>query len=591
MLGRQSDPDDGDHPYLDHVRRDSFYGLLALHREELFCDEDFADLYCPHNGRPSVPPSLLATALLLQFYEGVSDEEAKARAEFDLRWKVALGIALEERPFAKSTLQLFRARLIIHERVGAVFQKSLTFARQTGYLRSRRLKKVVLDTTHVLGRGAVKDTYNLLADGITVLARELAAEVPCSDPEEWARERVLGRYFGSSVKGEAGIDWDDPEARQAFLEGVVGDADRLLEVAREAMEKLPAGDPERRRVRDAAVLLERLLMQDIERREDGSRLKQGVSPDRVVSVHDPEMRHGRKSERRRFDGHKARVAVDPESQLITAADVLAGNAPDHERALELVEQAEANAEFVVEEVVGDCAYGDGDTRRTFAGAGRKLVAKVATRRGGAQFPKEDFRIDLEVMSCVCPAGQKTQKVVSISSGDRYAAPGAPLRAFRFDAVVCDGCPLRSSCVRARLGKGRLVMIHPQEALLQEARAFQQSEAFAPYRKLRQAAEHRLARLMQLGVRQARYFGRTKTCFQLLMAATVANLTLVATRIGLMRDRNHPQTVISTHVYALFVFRHAFTTLPLRSEPGFSATLLEAVVQDRSASSGQGCAVC
>jgi hypothetical protein len=580
MLGRQSDPDDGDHPYLDHVRRDSFYGFLALHREELFRDEDFADLYCSDNGRPSVPPSLLATALLLQAYEGISDEEAKARADFDLRWKVALGIGLEERPFAKSTLQLFRAHLIIHERVRALFQKSLTFARQTGYLRSRRLK-VVLDTTHVLGRGAVKDTYNLLADGITVLARELAAEAPRSDPEEWAHERGLGRYFGSSLKGEAAIDWDDPEARQAFLEGVVADADRLLTVAREAMERFSAGDPERRRLRDAAVLLERLLMQDIERREDGAHLKQGVSPDRVVSVHDPEMRHGRKSERRRFDGHKAQVAVDPESQLITAADVLAGNAADHERALELVEQVEANAELVVEEVVGDCAYGDGETRKTFAEAGRKVVAKVATRRGGAQFPKEDFRIDLESMSCVCPAGQKTQKVVSISSGDRYGAPGAPLRAFRFDAAVCDGCPLRSSCVRARLGKGRLVMIHPQEALLQEARAFQQSEAFAPYRKLRQAAEHRLARLMQLGVRQARYFGRAKTLFQLLMAATVANLTLVATRIGLMRDRNHPQTIISIHVYALFVFRHAFTTLPPRSEPGFSATLLGLSLIDAS----------
>src|SRR5215204_2021084 len=573
MLGRQSDPDDGDHPYLDHVRRDSFYGFLALHREELFCDEDFADLYCLDNGRPSVPPSLLATALLLQAYEGISDEEAKARADFDLRWKVALGIGLEERPFAKSTLQLFRARLIIHERVRAVFQKSLTFARQTGYLRSRRLK-VVLDTTHVLGRGALKDTYNLLADAITVLARALAAEVPCSDPEEWARERGLGRYFGSSLKGEAGIDWDDLEARQAFLEGVVADADRLLTVAQEAMERFPAGDPERRRLRDAAVLLERLLMQDIEHREDGTRLKQGVSPDRVVSVHDPEMRHGRKSARRRFDGHKGAIAVDPESQLITAADVLAGNAPDHERALELVEQAEADAEFVVEEVVGDCAYGDGDTRRTFAEAGRKLVAKVATRRGGAQFPKEDFRIDLEVMSCVCPAGQKTQKVVSISSGDRYGAPGAPLRAFRFDASVCDACPLRSSCVRAGFGKGRLVMIHPQEALLQEARTFQESEEFAPYRKLRQAAEHRLARLMQLGVRKARYFGRTKTRFQLLMAATVANLTLVARRIGLMRDRNHPQTIISIHLYALFMVRYVFATPSPRSEPGFSATLLE-----------------
>jgi len=272
------------------------------------------------------------------------------------------------------------------------------------------------------------------------------------------------------------------------------------------------------------------------------------------------MRHGRKSERRRFDGHKAHLAVDPESQLITAADVLAGNAADHERALEMVEQAEANAEFEAEEVVGDCAYADGETRKAFAEAGRKLVAKVASRRGGVQFPKEDFRIDLETMSCSCPAGQETRKVVSISSGDRYGAPGSPLRAFRFEAAVCDVCPLRPSCMRARLGKGRLVMIHPQEDLLQEARAFQQSEAFAPYRKLRQAAEHRLARLVQLGARQARYFGRTKTLFQLLMAATVANLTLVARRGGLMRDRNHPKTDNSILSRVLIVICGSFTAL-------------------------------
>jgi Transposase DDE domain len=204
-----------------------------------------------------------------------------------------------------------------------------------------------------------------------------------------------------------------------------------------------------------------------------------------VSAHDPEMRHARKSARRRFDGHKAAIAVDPESQLILAADVLPGNVQDHERALELVEQAEANAGVMVEEVVGDCAYGDANTRKTFAEAGRKLVAKIASRRGSTRLPKEDFLIDLGSMSCVCPAGQQTQKVVvSISSGDRYGAPGVPLRAFRFDAAVCDGCPLRAKCVRARPGTGRLVMIHPHEVLLQEARAFQQSEAFAPYRELR-----------------------------------------------------------------------------------------------------------
>jgi transposase len=552
MLGKHSGLDGGDHPYLDHVGRDSFYGFLASRRRELFQDEDFTDLYCPDNGRPSVPPSLLAMTLLLQVHDRVSDEEAKARADFDLRWKVALGIGLEERPFAKSTLQLFRARLILHERARAIFQKSLDFARQRGYFQSRKLK-VVLDTTYILGRGAVKDTYNLLADGIAKLVRALATTAG-SKPEDWAREHNLGRYFGSSLKGEAQIDWDDPEARRVFLEGVVADADRLLMVVREAVEKFPADDPERRRLHEAATLLEQLLLQDIERREDRARLKQGVSPDRVVSVHDPEMRHGRKSARQRFDGHKGAIAVDPESQLITAADVLAGNAPDHEGALQLVEQAEANAESVVEEAVGDCAYGDSNTRHIFAEAGRKLVAKVADRRGGAKFPKDDFRIDLASMSCVCPAGHKTRKVVSISSGDRYGAPGVPLRAFRFDAAICDVCPLRSSCMRARLGKGRLVMIHPQETLLQEARALQQSEAFAAYRKLRQAAEHRLARLMQLGVRQARYFGRTKTLFQLLIAATVANLTLVATRTGLMRDRNHPKTRLPQYTPAL-CWRH------------------------------------
>ena len=554
MLGKRRDGSQSDHTYLDFVGRDSFYGFLGLHRTELFRDEDFADLYCADNGRPGVAPSLLATALLLQTYEGVSDDEAKQRADFDLRWKVALGIGLEDRPFAKSTLQLFRAHLILHDKVRAIFQRSLAFARQTGYFRSRKLK-TVLDTSYILGRGAVKDTYNLLGEGIVKLVRALAGLVG-SKPEDWAPEYGLSRYFGSSLKGEAGIDWDDPEARQALLQGVVADADRLLDVARETVERTPSDDPRHRRLREAAELLTQLLLQDIERQADGTKLKQGVSPDRVVSVHDPQMRHGRKSATKRFDGHKGAVAVDPESQLIIAAGVLPGNAQDHERALQLVEESEANADAVVEETVGDCAYGDSDTRQAFADAQRKLVAKVASRRGQAQFPKEDFRIDLESMTWVCPAGQETRKVVSISSGE----PGVPLRAFRFDAATCDLCPLRPSCVRARPGKGRLVMLHPQEALLQQARAFQHSEAFVPYRKLRQAAEHRLARLMQLGVRQARYFGRTKTLLQLLMAATVANLTLVATRTGLMRDRHRHNAQLSTQILGLLSILDAICNL-------------------------------
>jgi hypothetical protein len=104
------------------------------------------------------------------------------------------------------------------------------------------------------------------------------------------------------------------------------------------------------------------------------------------------------------------------------------------------------------------------------------------------------------------------------------------------------------------------MLHPHEAVLQEARAFQNSDSFASYRKLRQVAEHRLARLMQLGVRQARYVGRTKTLFQLLMAATVANLTLVATRTGLMRDRHRRKAQPCAHIQHLLSILKAVRTL-------------------------------
>jgi len=146
---------EADHLYLDYVGRDSFYGFLASMRGQLFQDEEFAELYCPDNGRDSVPPSLVATTLLLQAYDKVSDAEAKQRADFDIRWKVALGIEVEDRPFAKSTLQLFRAQLILHDRVRAIFQRSLQFARQTGYLKGRRMKAAV-DTTYILGRGALQ---------------------------------------------------------------------------------------------------------------------------------------------------------------------------------------------------------------------------------------------------------------------------------------------------------------------------------------------------------------------------------------------------------------------------------------------------
>ncbi len=523
MLGQRSAQKglfEADTQHLEFVGRDGFYGFLASQRSTLFRDEDFARMYSVKLGRPSVPPSLLATALVLQACTGISDEEARQRACYDLRWKVALGIEVETRPFAKSTLQEFRAQLIIHEEQGKLFQRSLDLAKRQGQFKNGQTLRLALDTTNILGRGAVKDTYNLLADGIVLVLRALAKQTR-STVTAYGKAAGFGRYVtGSSLKGQAAIDWDNADERRQFLAGIVADADRLLAGVREARGQLEAGSPADQRLEQAAGLLSRVLGQDIERPEDGPALRQGVAKDRMPSVHDPEMRHGRKSKAKRFDGHKLQMGVDTESQLITEVGVLPGNAPDREQALAVVEATETRTGCAVAETIGDCAYGDGATRQQFADAGRIVVAKVATVRNQGCFPKTRFHIDIDAGCCTCPAGR-------VSHTFRAAKLGGGV--FRFAAVVCASCPLRAACVRGR--QGRSVQVHPQEPLLQQARALQASPAFTPYRALRQVAEHRLARLVQLGIRQARYRGIAKTLFQAYMAATVANLTRLAASLG------------------------------------------------------------
>ena len=194
--------------------------------------------------------------------------------------------------------------------------------------------------------------------------------------------------------------------------------------------------PEDKELVAAAELLARILAQDIERDEHGPRLKRGVAPDRLISVHDPEMRHGRKSSSHRFNGHKTQVAVDTDSQLITAVEVLAGNAPDAEQALEVVEASEAATGCQVAEVLGDCAYGAGETRAEFAAAGRTLIAKVPDLQNQGYFAKTDFQIDLEAGTCTCPNQHQTR--------DFRAAKGGG-GVFVFATETCAACPLRAQC--------------------------------------------------------------------------------------------------------------------------------------------------
>lgn len=562
---------------LDHVGRDTFHGRLALMREcgEPFRDEEFSELYCADNGRPSVSPAMLATVLLLQAHDRVSDREAKHRADYDLRWKVALGVDLQERPFARSTLQKFRAQLVVHEKGGEILARSIEHARRRGLMKERGMQ-LALDTTAILGRGAVRDAYNLIGDGARLLIGALA-ELEGRKPADWAGAEGYSLYVGKSLKGEADIDWSDRGQARRFLARIVKDADDLLARARRALASLPEDDERAVKILSCSRLLAQILIQDVERSpaaqgppeppsdeegrgrdqlalglpDDGPEaeapgepdaaadasgesavpdagppevdLVRGGGRDRIISVHDPQMRHGRKSASNRFAGHKAAVAADLASGVIAAVAVMPGNAPDGYGALELVRQAEQNAALAADRVIGDCAYGDGNTRRNFHDSGYDLFARLPGRPRSDCFLKQDFRIDLEAMTCTCPAGQQTSdyRRVKTSRGKKPTRAGL----FHFAREQCGPCPLRSKCIRSAKLPNRRVSVHPQEALLQRARERQNTPEGRALGRRRVVIEHRLARLCQLGIRQARFFGRTLTGFQLQMAAAVANLTL------------------------------------------------------------------
>jgi len=267
-----------------------------------------------------------------------------------------------------------------------------------------------------------------------------------------------------------------------------------------------------------------LLLQDIEEDPDdgkGAKIRKGTAPDRIVSTTDPEMRHGRKSKSNRFDGHKASIAVDADSGVILATDVIPGNAHDSQGAGDLVKQAAKVAGCDVERVLGDTAYGTSAARKDIQKAAKNadIIAKVppATSRRGVEFTVEDFDIDIEGQVATCPAGKQSI---------RYETPkGTKDHRFIFSRADCTNCSLRSKCTSAKKA-ARTITLSENYEELRIHRKRQKTKSFkASYRK-RVKVEHRIARLVQLGVRQARYFGRAKVAYQVAMAATAANLVMM-----------------------------------------------------------------
>lgn len=507
----------------------SIYGFLARERDRLFPDELFDDLFS-ERGRASVPPSVVATVMVLQRLDGLSDREAVDRYAFDVRWRYAAGVggygSSGWARFAHTVLVDMRARLRGSKRPDRIFEVGLEAAHAAGLVGRRR----VLDSTPLYDAVATMDTVTLIRSalrGLLALAEgDLAAEL----------RAVLSSGDGYVSSGKPQIDWDDRAAREELIDSRARDGFAVLAL----MDGRTLADA----VTQAAALLATVLGQDLETGSDGVfRIARRVAKDRVISTVDPDTRHGHKTSARGFDGYKGHAAVDPDSEIITATTVTPGNAGDASVAEDLItdllgdtaDQAQPQAtqpEPVVSEqaqpeaavpgasgcedperatVYGDNAYGTGSFHDRLGEAGIESRCKTqAPTAVGGLFSKDQFDVDLGAGEVICPAG--------VSAPIRPAAAGGGTAYF---AQACATCPLHARCTTA--AGGRTISIGPYEQTLTDARARQANPAWvADYRATRPKVERKLGHLMRRrhGGRRARVRGTTRVDadFRLLAAA-------------------------------------------------------------------------
>src|SRR3954447_23108801 len=310
------------------LAENSIYPLLAKHGDRIVRDQDFAECYSARWGRPSIAPSLLAKALLLAYRNGLSDRRAMEALRFDLRWKVALDLPIDHPGFHHTSLVKFRARLLLHGKERIVFERSLALASELGLLDGS--VEQIVDSTPMLGAAAIQDTVTLVRAAV----RKLIDTVGRLDPDAACRLRTDLAFDYPRPRQKPPTDWHDKAEREAMLVEVATDAQRALAAIARHPELV--GD---RAVGAAAGLLSEIVGQEFELADDERpRPRHGRRPRQIISAHDPEMRHGRKTNARRFTGYTLHVAVDAQAPVLTAITVSPGNEHDGHHAAALVEQ-------------------------------------------------------------------------------------------------------------------------------------------------------------------------------------------------------------------------------------------------------------
>ena len=469
------------------------FAFLAAHRRQLFPDAMFADLFPSGRGRPSVPVDVIASVIVLQALQGLSDSETVDAVTFDLRWKAACGLPVTAGAFHATTLTVWRRRLAASDRPNRIFDAVKAVVAETGVLSGKTRR--ALDSTVLDDAVATQDTVTQLIAAVRRVAREVpgAAAVIV--------EQCTAHDYANPTK--PAIAWDDEGARADLVDALVGDAHRLLGYLPE-QELGP-------RAAEAVALLALVAGQDVEPVEgsDGTdgrwRIARRVAPERVISTVDPEARHAHKTVSRRQDGFKAHIAIEPDTGIITdCALTKASGSESHEAAvgLELLDGEPVT-------VLADSAYGSGDFRAELGDRGHTDRVKPAPCREsvpGGGLTVDDFTVDYAARTATCPNG--VTRTISRAGWAKFN-------------TACTDCPLRARCTRSRAGKN--LKIRPHDALQRSARRAATDPAWqAEYRQHRPMVERTIAWLTR-GNRRVHYRGVTNNNHWLHHRAAALNL--------------------------------------------------------------------
>lgn len=496
----------------------TLFAFLRLHRRELF-DADFQErleaMYRTTGaGEAPIPAALMCMVVLLQGYVGVSDAEAVELAVVDMRWQMVLDcLGTETPPFSQGALQDFRERMVAHdmdrlllERTAALVRAgAMTKVDQAGVSKALR---VALDSRPLVGAGRVEDTINLLGHAARCIVR-MVEKLTGLSPEELCKKAKCPLLLSSSIKAGLDIDWSDAKQKAAAIELVERQVSSLQQWVEQHLDEAIS-----KPLQPYIDAITQVCDQDLEVTATGRvSIREGVAPDRRISVEEPEMRHGRKSKSKRFNGYKEHIARDLDSPAIVACAVTAANLPEEQAAAPMVADIQHQGLQLVELHV-DRAYVNSPVVEELIAAGGHVFAKpwgVRARRSDV-FTKRDFKINLQMQTVTCPAGEV-----------EVFEPGETVE---FDAEACGSCPLRANCTQAASGRGRTISTTKDEALQARFRKLQQSPTGRSLLRERTAVEHSLAHIAARKGDRARYSGVRKNEFDLRRAATIQNLEAI-----------------------------------------------------------------